>query len=29
MDWAGLVVEAIRGQRLGEVMAQRVFAPWA
>lgn len=27
MDWAGLVVEAIRGQRLGEVMAQRVFAP--
>lgn len=27
MDWAGLVVEAIRGKRLGEVMAERVFAP--
>ena len=27
MDWAGLVVEAITGKRLGEVMAERVFAP--
>ncbi|GED97787.1 serine hydrolase domain-containing protein [Gordonia crocea] len=27
MDWAGLVVESIRGKRLGEVMAERVFAP--
>ena len=27
IDWAGQVVEAIRGKRLGEVMAERVFAP--
>ncbi|MEI6689012.1 MAG: serine hydrolase domain-containing protein [Thermoleophilia bacterium] len=27
MDWAGLVVEAIRGQRLGDVMAERIFGP--
>ncbi|NDK88956.1 beta-lactamase family protein [Gordonia desulfuricans] len=27
IDWAGLIVEAIRGKRLGEVMAERVFAP--
>lgn len=27
MDWAGLVVESVRGQRLGAVMAERVFAP--
>ncbi len=27
IDWAGLVVEAIRGQRLGQVLAERVFAP--
>lgn len=27
MDWAGVVVERVRGARLGEVMAQRVFAP--
>lgn len=27
MDWAGLVVESIRGQRLGDVMAERIFAP--
>ena len=27
MDWAGLVVEAIRGQRLGDVMAERIFDP--
>ncbi|WP_290849314.1 serine hydrolase [Gordonia sp. (in: high G+C Gram-positive bacteria)] len=27
MDWAGLVVEAVRGARLGEVLAERVFAP--
>ena len=27
MDWAGQVVEAITGQRLGEVMQERVFAP--
>ncbi|MGW0038640.1 serine hydrolase domain-containing protein [Gordonia sp. NPDC003376] len=27
IDWAGLIVEAIRGKRLGEVMAKRVFAP--
>ncbi len=26
-DWAGLVVEAIRGQTLGEVLAERIFAP--
>jgi methyl acetate hydrolase len=27
IDWAGQVVEAITGRRLGEVMADRVFAP--
>lgn len=27
IDWAGQVVEGITGQRLGEVMAERVFAP--
>ncbi len=27
IDWAGQVVEAIAGQRLGEVMQERVFAP--
>ncbi|NLG45090.1 serine hydrolase [Gordonia sp. (in: high G+C Gram-positive bacteria)] len=27
MDWAGLVVESIRGQRLSEVMQKRVFDP--
>ncbi|WP_424309509.1 serine hydrolase domain-containing protein [Gordonia sp. (in: high G+C Gram-positive bacteria)] len=27
MDWAGLVVEAVRGARLGDVLADRVFAP--
>lgn len=27
MDWAGLVVESIRGQRLGTVMAERIFEP--
>ncbi|WP_026917178.1 serine hydrolase domain-containing protein [Gordonia shandongensis] len=27
MDWAGRVVEAVRGQRLGEVFAERIFAP--
>lgn len=27
IDWAGLVVEAVRGKRLGEVMAERIFAP--
>ncbi|MFC9764322.1 serine hydrolase domain-containing protein [Rhodococcus jostii] len=27
IDWAGQVVEAIRGKRLGEVMTERVFAP--
>lgn len=27
MDWAGQVVEGITGQRLGAVMAERVFAP--
>lgn len=27
IDWAGLVVEAVRGERLGEVMAERIFAP--
>ncbi|UZJ24011.1 beta-lactamase family protein [Rhodococcus antarcticus] len=27
MDWAGQVVEAITGKRLGEVMQERVFAP--
>lgn len=27
MDWVGKVVEALRGKRLGEVMAERLFAP--
>jgi len=27
LDWAGLVVEAITGKRLGEVMKERIFAP--
>lgn len=27
IDWAGLVVEAVAGRRLGEVLAERVFAP--
>lgn len=27
IDWIGKVVEAVRGQRLGEVMAERLFAP--
>ncbi|MBJ8348922.1 serine hydrolase [Antrihabitans sp. YC2-6] len=27
LDWAGLVVEAIRGERLGTVMAERIFEP--
>ena len=27
IDWAGQVVEAITGKRLGEVMRERVFAP--
>lgn len=27
LDWAGLVIEAITGKRLGEVMAERIFAP--
>ena len=27
IDWCGQVVEAIRGQRLGEVMQERIFAP--
>ena len=27
IDWCGQVVESIRGKRLGEVMAERVFAP--
>ena len=27
VDWAGLVVEVVRGQRLSEVMRQRVFEP--
>lgn len=27
MDWLGKVVEALRGQRLGQVMAERLFAP--
>lgn len=27
IDWAGQVVEAIAGKRLGEVMQERVFAP--
>jgi methyl acetate hydrolase len=27
LDWCGLIVESIRGQRLGEVMKERIFAP--
>lgn len=27
MDWAGLVVESLTGQRLGEVMRERIFEP--
>ncbi|MGF3025756.1 serine hydrolase domain-containing protein [Methylobacterium aquaticum] len=27
IDWAGLVVEAVAGQRLGAVMRERIFAP--
>lgn len=27
MDWAGKVVEAVRGKRLSEVMAERIFSP--
>lgn len=27
MDWAGLVVEAVRGKRLREVFADRIFSP--
>lgn len=27
IDWAGQVVESIRGQRLGDVMRQRIFEP--
>lgn len=27
IDWAGKVVEAIRGKRLGEVMKERIFTP--
>lgn len=27
MDWAGRVVEAVRGASLGEVLSERVFAP--
>src|SRR6201997_2546423 len=27
IDWAGQVVESIRGRRLGEVMKERIFAP--
>ena len=27
LEWAGLVVEAIAGQRLGDAMQQRIFAP--
>ena len=27
MDWAGQVVEGIRGKRLGEVMKERIFEP--
>src|SRR5260221_6403040 len=27
IDWAGQVVESIRGKRLGEVMRKRIFAP--
>ena len=27
IDWLGRVIEAVRGQRLGEVLRERVFAP--
>ena len=27
MDWAGLVIEAVTGQRLGDVMIDRIFSP--
>jgi methyl acetate hydrolase len=27
IDWAGQVVEGVRGKRLGEVFAERIFAP--
>ncbi|WP_375004145.1 serine hydrolase domain-containing protein [Gordonia sp. PS3] len=27
IDWAGLVVEAVRGQRLSQVMRERIFEP--
>ncbi|WP_206025073.1 serine hydrolase domain-containing protein [Rhodococcus sp. 14C212] len=27
LDWCGLVVEAVRGRRLGEVMRERIFDP--
>lgn len=27
IDWVGLVVESIRGKRLGEVMRERIFSP--
>lgn len=27
IDWVGLVIEAITGKRLGEVMKERIFAP--
>ncbi|WP_064078950.1 serine hydrolase domain-containing protein, partial [Prescottella equi] len=27
IDWAGLVVEAVRGERLGDVMSERIFTP--
>ncbi|GAB16594.1 putative esterase [Gordonia effusa NBRC 100432] len=27
LDWTGLVIEAITGQRLGDVMAERIFTP--
>jgi methyl acetate hydrolase len=27
MDWCGQVVESVRGQRLGEVMKERIFEP--
>jgi methyl acetate hydrolase len=27
IDWAGQVVEGVRGKRLGEVMQERIFAP--
>ncbi|MEQ8660142.1 MAG: serine hydrolase domain-containing protein [Gammaproteobacteria bacterium] len=27
IDWLGLVVEAVRGKRLGDVFAERIFAP--